>query len=259
VHTIRLKSYANSGGYSKSIGSRKVYVYANSIIPVFIPKSEKTAGTVSFVSDAYNKKSVSVNGIYQNYKIPAKSDEIYYGETYLCIDDSGKYISCYIPANSCVAGKFEIPEYTGKYYRAYFDSEPKGADIFIDGFDTGFHTPFMINNLSTRDHKIVISKPGYIPATGTVMIPEGEDESFAGVINCQLKEYPTGSVFADTMPSGAKVYINGVNSGEKTPVTFPYLNIGTYEFRFVNGSVKSGSLEVTVNPWIKTEIIEDMR
>lgn len=259
VHTIRLKSYANSGDNSKNIGSRKVYVYANSIIPVFISKSEKTAGEVSFVSDAYNKKPVSVNGISQNYKIPAKSDEIYYGETYLCIDDNGKYISCYIPADSCVTGKFEIPEYTGKYYRAYFDSEPKGADIFIDGFDTGFHTPFMINNLSTREHKIVISKPGYIPATGTVMIPEGKDESFAGVINCQLKEYPTGSVFADTMPSGAKVYINGVNSGEKTPVIFPYLNIGTYEFRFINGSVKSGSLEVTVNPWIKTEIIEDMQ
>ncbi|UUX93063.1 PEGA domain-containing protein [Methanoplanus endosymbiosus] len=259
VHTIYLKSYDDFSGSSDSYGSRKIYVYENCITPVFIPDSEKYSGKVSFVSDDYNGKPASVNGIYQRYSIPFTSDEIYYDRTYLCIDDENKYISYYIPADSYVEGKFVIPEYEGNYYNVFFDSEPQGADIFIDGFDTGYHTPFQIENISAGHHKAVISKPGYIPEEKEFMVHAGEEDPSAGSYHFSIEEYPSGSVFADTIPSGAKVYLNDVNTGAVTPVTIPYLNIGTYKIRFINGSVRSGLLDITVLPFEKTEIIEDMQ
>ena len=259
THTVRLKSHDIFTGKSDNYGSRKVYVYDNCITPLYVPDDDRYAGEVLFVSDRYKSLPASVNGIYQGYKIPFTSDEVCYGSTYLCINDDDKFISFYIPSNPYIDKKLTIPEYTGRYYKVFFDSEPQGADIFIDGFDTEYHTPYLIPNISAGHHKVMVSKPGYIPEKKEIMVHQGEENPFAGEYSFTLEEFPAGTIFADTIPSGAKVYLNDIYTGSVTPVTIPYLNIGTYKIKFVNGSEKSGLLDITVCPFEKTEIIQDMR
>jgi hypothetical protein len=53
-------------------------------------------------------------------------------------------------------------------------SEPSGANVLIDGVPEGA-TPLDLANVSAGEHSIEIQKEGYLPATGNVMVIDGEN------------------------------------------------------------------------------------
>jgi len=94
-------------------------------------------------------------------------------------------------------------------------STPSGANVYLDGPKQGV-TPITLNNIAEGSHAIVLTMAGYSDYQTTVTVTRGQTIS----INPILSPIPgsNGTIEIQTNPSGAKVYLDGLNKGI-TPIT----------------------------------------
>jgi eukaryotic-like serine/threonine-protein kinase len=93
------------------------------------------------------------------------------------------------------------------------DSAPQGAQVQLDGrTDASFITPVALTNLAPGAHTITISKPGYNAETRQVNIISGSRASVV-VHLAQLM----ATLVVNSNPTGANVYVDGRDTGVKTP------------------------------------------
>jgi serine/threonine protein kinase len=93
------------------------------------------------------------------------------------------------------------------------DSTPQGAQVLVDGrTDVTFTTPFALTNLQPGSHSIAVSKAGYSSVTRAVAVTSGNR---ATVVVHLTQLMATLIVKSD--PAGANVYIDGRDSGIRTP------------------------------------------
>jgi len=93
------------------------------------------------------------------------------------------------------------------------DSTPQGAQAQVDGrTDSSYVTPFALTNLQPGQHTITVSKPGYSTDTRAVTVTSGNR---ATVVVHLSQQMATAVVSSD--PAGANVYVDGRDTGTKTP------------------------------------------
>lgn len=101
-------------------------------------------------------------------------------------------------------------------------SVPDGANVFLDGKDTGRTTPTLLEELSIgNDYTIRAEKEKYGPAERVIRIasPERVD------VSLELAE-PTGTLNIITEPSGAVISVDGVSTRYTTPAVLEKLPVG---------------------------------
>ncbi len=124
-------------------------------------------------------------------------------------------------------------------------SEPAGAQIFIDGKDTGRVTPSQISVDKPGPHTFQVKKQGYLEETGTANLQAGQIFHFSPSlkqlgstddikIGGKFKKLFGGSETAGmgtlnlkTQPKGAQVAVNNRIMDKFSPLDL-YLNPGTY-------------------------------
>ena len=107
-------------------------------------------------------------------------------------------------------------------------SEPAGVKIFINGVDTGKQTPYTFNDKPVGTYEVYVTKIGYVtPAIQTKAVVNDKKTEF----NFELKRVqPDHRKYQGHFkPAGAKIFINGVDTGKQTPYTFNDKPVGTYE------------------------------
>jgi eukaryotic-like serine/threonine-protein kinase len=93
------------------------------------------------------------------------------------------------------------------------DSTPQGAQVQVDGqSDASYVTPFALTNLSPGQHSITTSKSGFSSDTRSVTIISGARATVVVHLS-QLM----ATLVVNSDPAGANVYIDGRDSGTKTP------------------------------------------
>ena len=93
------------------------------------------------------------------------------------------------------------------------DSTPQGAQVQIDGrTEATWLTPFAFSNLLPGQHVITVSKPGYSTDTRTVQATSGNRVNIAAHLS-QLM----ATLVVNSDPAGANIYIDGRDTGTKTP------------------------------------------
>lgn len=97
----------------------------------------------------------------------------------------------------------------------YVESTPTGAEIWLDGVNTNEVTPGTVT-ASPGSHTVTLKKDGYDDIDITVSVTAGEQFTLtSGTTLSQL-----GSLNISSEPSGATIWLDGVNTGEVTPHTF---------------------------------------
>lgn len=110
----------------------------------------------------------------------------------------------------------------------FITSDPIGAEIFLDGENTGKVTPDSLIELLSGSYTIQIKKQDFFDSTFVADVNENSNYNF----NIIMKETkPQGEIVLTSEPSGAQIFLNDQNTGEKTPATFSNLERGKYNFR----------------------------
>ena len=128
---------------------------------------------------------------------------------------------------------------------AAITSQPAGAEIFVDGKDTGRVTPQQIPVDKPGPHTFLIRKQGYLEETSSASLQAGQVFHFAPTLRAlgsaddiklggKFKKLfgggdtaGMGAVNIKTQPKGAQVAVNNRILDKFSPVDF-FLNPGTY-------------------------------
>jgi eukaryotic-like serine/threonine-protein kinase len=151
-------------------------------------------------------------------------------------------------------------------------AEPAGAQIFLDGHDTGKVTPSQISVEKPGNHIVLIKKQGYLDESTTVSLEPGQSFRFAPSLKQlgstdeikttgKLKKLfggapdGMGTISLKTQPKGAQIAVNRHILDKSSPSEF-YLNPGTYVIDITMTGYKSVQRVVTIDKSAKLAIDE---
>lgn len=113
---------------------------------------------------------------------------------------------------------------TGK---VYIESNPPGAEIYIDDVDKKMTTPAIISNILPGSHVYKLSIKDYYDATNTFDILAGQTTNISSTLSLM-----TGYTFVTSEPTGAMIYIDDkLQEGVITPATITGLSPGSHNYK----------------------------
>ncbi len=99
-------------------------------------------------------------------------------------------------------------------------STPPGAQVFLNDAPTQLVTPANLPDLEVGPaQKITLKKPKFKDWTQVVTLNDANPV----ILNPSLEIIPLGSIKLTTTPAGAKVYLDGQDTGKVTPITLEEL------------------------------------
>jgi hypothetical protein len=244
LHTIRIRPEKNEFPDS----TRQVWVYPSIISMVRFESSPPLKREVTVESPELRKAEFTVNGRYPSFRIPRKVT-LDSWESYITVRENGTYTSFPTHAvdynGTLIVRRPDPPLLTTVEVR----SDPRGADILIDGFPTGLNTPATVRNLSPGNHRVLVSAPGFLPQERAILQEDLKGDGPDTVLGFFLESYAYGSLEVTSTPPGARIFLFQRDTGEKTPHVFPSLVIGTYDVKLENGEDSRTIYGVTVTPF----------
>ena len=229
--------------------AQRVAVGAGTIVPVRFTDGAVFARTLDITSDDVAGASFTVNGVGPSRTIPATEVPVSGTYPYLVIFHEGSYLSRTVHPNLASGSVMRIRTEPADRVplSVVVSSDPSGSEIFFDGFPTGLRTPAVITNVSPGLHRVMVQAPGFLPGERDLHLYDVVNDLIDEKVFIRLEPYPHGSLNLTSSPPGARVYLSGRNTGERTPVTLPYLPIGLYSVRLL-GEHESRTYEVVVTP-----------
>ena len=122
------------------------------------------------------------------------------------------------------------------------NSEPPGAEIYLNGKSLQQKTPYTLTSLSPGNYELTVIL-GSNKATESIKLEEGESRS----IMIPLSASSTNSLEISSDPSGASVWINQKDTGKKTPTTIEGLNSGIHEIELRLAGFENFSAQINVS------------
>lgn len=255
LHSIKVKQ----GKVDFSSEKESVWVNKNTVSSVkFMTGPEEIECSISVDGAGLSGSPFSVNGRYLGYKLPKTVDVGGGVNRYVTVCVNGSYIServsDFMESNETLMIRKDVPVSCS----VMVTSKPAGADIFVDGFAMGLATPYCVENLSEGWHMISVSKPGYVPEEQTIMLIGSAASGPNANVDLNLDPYAYGSLTVESTPSSAKIYLFGKDTGEKTPFTFCYIPIGSYDVKVVGKDGSKTVEDVVVEPYLDTDCEVDL-
>jgi hypothetical protein len=235
-------------GQAFNTPTKTVWVERNCITPVLIDAHEQAiVRKVSLTSEEGAGKGCTLNGKGPVFRLP-QTLAVAGGTAFVTINDGDRYLTHRItPAEDGEEIAIKPQDYT--FCGLLVESSPAGAEILIDGFRTGFCTPYLVRNISDGPHVVSITRPGYLPAEQKILLTDDPNTETDKRLTFRLEAYPYGSLNVTSEPAGAQIYLYNKNTGEVTPHTFRYMPIGTYEVKVVGNATFRTADDVTVRPY----------
>ena len=106
-------------------------------------------------------------------------------------------------------------------------SPPDGVVVLIDGQVMGSSKggSLTIPDVKAGPHNVAAQKSGYVPFSGQVSV--SKNATFTLPINLEKRPDPTGKLDVSSTPAGASIFINGHDSGKKTPAVLNNIVVGS--------------------------------
>jgi hypothetical protein len=236
---------------------QEVYVYPYSIIPVDIAANSSPLRELIIDSRDLRGDPFTANGHTIQKTIPDKITTPVF-DAFITIFHNQSYISYNLPVTINDDHYLMIEPREHYNLSVFVDSNPRGAEVFIDGFRTGFSTPYSFANISDGPHRIMVTKPGYIPQESIVNLLFTPVPLSITNVSYTLEEYPSGFLRVASDPIGATVTFDGKDTGEVTPSLFSSVPIGLHSVTVSGNNVTRKLPEITVNSVELTNVSVDL-
>jgi hypothetical protein len=257
--TVKLTSGQGSNGAAKNefvFEEQTVQVLPEVLIPVDINGIGYHLYTDLIIdSRAFRGFPFTVNGYVNNRTIPARITAARF-DSFFTIRENASYVSYDIPAALVEDNYRLIKPRDYQNLSISVNSNPRGAEVFIDGFLTGYTTPYTFGNISDGPHRIMVTKKGYKPQQSLIDLPRRTNPISLTPVDFDLEEYPSGFLYVNSVPEGGKISIDGLPSGELTPALFKSMAAGTHSVT-VTGINGTRAFDVTINSVEMTNVTAD--
>lgn len=146
-----------------------------------------------------------------------------------------------------------ISKVVPQYGKIKATSTPTNAKVYLDGRYRGT-TPLLISNVKVGEHDIKFTKKDYYDRSKTVQVKE----NYTTYTAARLKPIPkTGSIYINSTPSHAKVYLGGAYRG-RTPLTISNLRVGEYQTKISKDGYYDWYSTVRVKQNITTRVFAQL-
>ncbi|HVP94586.1 MAG TPA: PEGA domain-containing protein [Methanoregulaceae archaeon] len=127
------------------------------------------------------------------------------------------------------------------------NSNPMGAEIFLDGMDTGEETSSLLTEIQPGSHSVLLNLTGYRNSSVQVTVIAGQTAQ----VYISLTPVPppgptTGNISVNSNPMGAEIYLDGVTTGQVTDSVLYNLNPGAYSILLTLAGYQNFTGSVTV-------------
>lgn len=155
-------------------------------------------------------------------------------------------IILFFSINSCEKEVFVEPKAgsTAVYSKFFFDSKPQGAEILVNGRTSGYFTPDTLKWLNEGSCKITLMKPYFFDTSFT--ISSRTDRVDSVFIDYTQNARMLGNIYCYSIPAGAKIYLDNVNTGKVTPTTLTRLLPKEYTVKYEYPEYRKDSTNVIV-------------
>jgi hypothetical protein len=259
-HTIKLgqdlQDTSNKQKSDFSFEEQMVRVVPGVLIPVDVNGiGYHMFSEIIIDSRHYRGLPFTVNGYPLNATVPARMSAAQF-DSFVTIHENDSFISYPLPV-IMAENRYQLFE-PRDYHNLTIsvDSVPRGAEVFIDGFRTGYSTPYTFGNISDGPHRIMVTKNGYLPEQSLIDLPRRSVPISMTSVRFVLEEYPSGFLYVNSIPEGGKVSIDNLFTGEVTPALFKSIPIGTHTVK-VTGVNTSKTFDATVTSLEMTNLTAD--
>jgi hypothetical protein len=261
------------GSYTVSLGTpqtpwakefvfpdQTVYVMPEMITWVDIDGIDYYTNTDIILDSPGNRgKSFTVNGYVNNKTLPAKVSTSMF-DSFVTIFENESYVSYPIPIPVVISDDYRYIPLKPRAFQLMnitVTSYPAGAEVFVDGFRTGYITPYTFTNVSDGAHRISVVKAGYIPMQRLVTLSLRMPLVSTTYVDFDLEEYPSGFLYVNSIPQGGKITIDGMATGEITPALFRSVPIGSHLVKVTGENATKTFYDVTINELKMTNLTAD--
>lgn len=126
--------------------------------------------------------------------------------------------------------------------RLSIESEPPGAEIYLDGTSLSQLTPYVVQNISPGKHDIVVVYSNQ-KATQTIQLVAGELKQVKLIIPITTEN----QIDVSSSPSGASIWLDGKDTGFKTPKIIDKISKGVHEVKLVLPGFENFEIQVNVS------------
>ena len=225
---------------------QEVYVHPYCIVPVDVTANSSPLREIIIDSRDLRGELFTVNGYVIQKTIPDKINTPLF-DSFITVFQNLSYVSYTLPSILNEDHYLVIQPRQHYDLNVSVDSSPRGAEVFIDGFRTGFSTPYAFSNISDGPHRIMVSKPGYIPQESIVNFLYTPVPLSITNVSFILEEYPSGFLRVVSDPTGAAITLDGMDTGEVTPLMFSSIPIGLHSVTVSENNMSRMFPDITVN------------
>jgi hypothetical protein len=187
----------------------------------------------------------TLNGYLLNATVPAKVSAPL-SNSFITIHENESYVSYPIPVLMDEERYLLLKPREHQDLSIAVDSNPRGAEVFINGFRTGYTTPYAFGNISDGPHRIMVTKDGYLPQQRLIDLPRRSVPISTTSIDFVLEEYPSGFLYVDSIPKGGEVSVDGLFTGEITPALFRSIPAGSHSVKVTGINASKTFPDVTI-------------
>jgi hypothetical protein len=236
---------------------QEVYVYPYSLIPVDGAANTSQSAEIIVDSPDMREEPFTVNGHVIRKTLPSRITAPLIN-SFVTVYHNLSYVSYVIPSTLNEDYYFEIEPRQYSNINVFVDSTPRGAEVFIDGFRTGFSTPYLFTNISDGPHRIMVSKHGYIPKESVITLLYTSGPMPSTDVRFVLEEYQNGFLRVTSDPPAAGIALDGRDTGEVTPFMFSRVPTGTHSVTVFTNNITREYDDITVNALRPANINADL-
>jgi hypothetical protein len=237
---------------------REVYVYPDAIVPVDITATTSPLREIILDSNHLRGEQFTINGHTIKKTIPEKINSPVF-DSFITIFQNQSYVSYPLTVTVNEDHYLVIEPRQHQSLSVFINSRPRGAEVFIDGFRTGFSTPYTFSNISDGPHRIMVTKTGYIPQERIINLIRYSVPLATTSVSFSLDEYPNGFLKVASDPQGASISLDGKDTGEVTPMLFSSVPTGLHSVTISGNNVTTRYPDITVNAVYLINITADLQ
>jgi serine/threonine protein kinase len=132
------------------------------------------------------------------------------------------------------------------YGMVIINSEPGGAIVYLDTSILGRPTPLKVDSLPPGPHAVELRKAGYLDLKQAFEAKAGDTVTLDLILTKAAQVVSYGRLNVQSVPAGASVYLDNINTGFKTPCVLESVVTGAHQVKLTKTGFETAEIPCNI-------------